>query len=105
MDDEYAVTRRVWNGMIDKKPALIARCASAADVRAGVKLARAERMTISVRGGLRTRFAVSGMTRRPRHQPLSPLFSPHFEIHISQPLPIRLIFLFLRPSLAHSRAR
>ena len=51
MDDEYAVTRRVWNGMIDKKPALIARCASAADVRAGVKLARAERMTISVRGG------------------------------------------------------
>ena len=50
-DDEYAVTRRIWNGMIDKKPALIARCASAADVRAGVKLARAERMTISVRGG------------------------------------------------------
>ena len=50
-DDEYAVTRRIWNRMIDKKPALIARCASAADVRAGVKLARAERMTISVRGG------------------------------------------------------
>ena len=50
-DDEYAVTRRIWNGMIDKKPARIARCASAADVRAGVKLARAERMTISVRGG------------------------------------------------------
>ncbi len=50
-DDEYAVTRRIWNGMIDKKPALIARCASAADVRAVVKLARAERMTISVRGG------------------------------------------------------
>jgi len=37
--------------MIDKKPALIARCASAADVRAAVKLERAERMTISVRGG------------------------------------------------------
>ena len=50
-DDEYSVTRRIWNGMIDKKPALIVRCASAADVRAGVKLARAERMTISVRGG------------------------------------------------------
>jgi FAD/FMN-containing dehydrogenase len=50
-DNEYNSVRRIWNGMIDKKPALIVRCASPADVRSAVKLARKERMTISVRGG------------------------------------------------------
>lgn len=50
-DNEYGPARRIWNGMVDKKPALIARCVSPADVRAAVKLARAERMTVSVRGG------------------------------------------------------
>ena len=50
-NNEYNAARRIWNGMIDKKPALIVRCASPADVRSAVKLARKERMTISVRGG------------------------------------------------------
>jgi hypothetical protein len=50
-DDEYDASRRIWNGMIDKKPALIARCVSRADVRTAVKLARAERMAVSIRGG------------------------------------------------------
>jgi FAD/FMN-containing dehydrogenase len=50
-DGAYERTRRVWNGMIDKRPALIARCVSAADVRAAVKLATAEQLPISVRGG------------------------------------------------------
>jgi hypothetical protein len=63
-DDEYAVTRRIWNGMIDKKPALIARCASAADVRAGVRLARAERMTISVQGRRAWRGGKRSLRRR-----------------------------------------
>ncbi len=47
----YDTSRRVWNGMIDRRPALIARCATPADVRTAVKLARTEGMPISVRGG------------------------------------------------------
>ena len=50
-NDEYETARCIWNGMVDKKPALIVRCISSADVRAAVKLARTERMTVSVRGG------------------------------------------------------
>ena len=41
-DDAYETSRRIWNGIIDNKPTLIARCVSPADVRAAVKLARAE---------------------------------------------------------------
>ena len=51
LDTEYDSARRIWNGMIDRRPALIARCASAADVRTAVKLARSEGLPISVRGG------------------------------------------------------
>ncbi len=39
-DAEYETARRVHNGMIDKRPALIARCADVADVIAGVNFAR-----------------------------------------------------------------
>jgi len=51
LDTGYDTSRRVWNGMIDRRPALIARCATPADVRTAVKLARTEGMPISVRGG------------------------------------------------------
>jgi FAD/FMN-containing dehydrogenase len=47
----YADARRVWNGMIDKRPALIARCAGAADVMAAVNFARDHDLLVSVRGG------------------------------------------------------
>jgi FAD/FMN-containing dehydrogenase len=50
-DAAYEGSRRVWNAMIDRRPALIARCVNAADVRAAVKLARAEQIPVSVRGG------------------------------------------------------
>lgn len=50
-DDGYERTRRVWNGMIDRRPALIARCAGAADVRAAVSFARERELPVSVRGG------------------------------------------------------
>jgi FAD binding domain/Berberine and berberine like len=50
-DASYESSRRIWNGMIDTKPALIARCVSASDVRAAVKLARAEQLPVSIRGG------------------------------------------------------
>jgi FAD/FMN-containing dehydrogenase len=50
-DENYETARRVWNGMIDRRPAVIARCVSAADVRQAVTLARAEGISVSVRGG------------------------------------------------------
>jgi FAD/FMN-containing dehydrogenase len=49
--ENYHGARRIWNGMIDRRPALIARCTSGADVRAAIKLARSEHLSVSVRGG------------------------------------------------------
>jgi FAD/FMN-containing dehydrogenase len=48
---QYEALRHVWNGMIDKRPALIARCTSAADVKTALAYARAECLPIAVRGG------------------------------------------------------
>src|SRR4051812_6597842 len=50
-DPEYETARRVWNGAIDRRPALIARCASVADVVEAVRFARSERLPTAVRGG------------------------------------------------------
>lgn len=50
-DDGYDEARQVWNGMIDRHPALIVRCAGTADVIACVNLAREEELPISIRGG------------------------------------------------------
>jgi len=47
----YDDARVVWNGMIDRKPALIARCAGVADVIAAVNFARDNQLLVSVRGG------------------------------------------------------
>ncbi len=47
----YEQRRRVWNGMIDHRPALIARCGSPADVAAAVRFGRAQGIDIGVRGG------------------------------------------------------
>ena len=50
-DDAYGDARRVWNGMIDRYPALIVTCRSAADVAAAVRFGRANQLDIAVRGG------------------------------------------------------
>src|SRR5262245_51547398 len=50
-DDGYDAARRVWNGNIDRKPALIARCAGVADVTAAVSFARLNDLLVAVRGG------------------------------------------------------
>jgi FAD/FMN-containing dehydrogenase len=48
---EYDDARKVWNGMIDKRPALVARCKAVSDVVAAVDFARANAMTVAVRSG------------------------------------------------------
>jgi FAD/FMN-containing dehydrogenase len=50
-DDGYNEARRVHNGLIDRRPALIVRCRTAADVAAAVRFARRGGHEISVRGG------------------------------------------------------
>jgi FAD/FMN-containing dehydrogenase len=47
----YDVARAVWNGMIDKRPALIVRCFGVADVIAAVQFARSQDIELAVRGG------------------------------------------------------
>ena len=50
-DPDYDDARAVWNGMIDKHPALIARCSGVADVISAVNFARKHDRAVSVRGG------------------------------------------------------
>src|SRR5690348_5352125 len=47
----YGIARQVWNGNIDRHPALILRCAGAADVQRAVDFARTHELLLSVRGG------------------------------------------------------
>jgi hypothetical protein len=50
-DSDYDTTRALFNGMIDKRPKLIARCADAADVIAAVNYARNQGLLVAIRGG------------------------------------------------------
>jgi FAD/FMN-containing dehydrogenase len=50
-DAAYDERRKVWNGDIDRRPALIARCRGVADVVAAVRFAREQNMLTAVRGG------------------------------------------------------
>ena len=50
-EEGYDEARRVWNGAIDRRPALIARCAGADDVAVAVRYAREHDLPVSVRGG------------------------------------------------------
>lgn len=50
-DPNYDTARKVYNGMIDKHPALIVRAADVADVIRAVNFARDNRLTLAVRGG------------------------------------------------------
>src|SRR5437870_9411993 len=50
-DSEYDELRRIHNGLVDKRPALIARCSTPADAAAAVRWGRESELEISVRGG------------------------------------------------------
>jgi FAD/FMN-containing dehydrogenase len=50
-DEGYDTARRVWNGMIDRRPELIVRCLSVADIISSVHFARDHELMLSVRGG------------------------------------------------------
>ena len=50
-DVGYEDARKVHNGLVDKRPAMIARCGSAADIVGGVELAGHLGLEVAVRGG------------------------------------------------------
>lgn len=50
-DPNYDTARKVYNGMIDKKPAFIVKCADVSDVMSAVNLAREHELLLAVRGG------------------------------------------------------
>src|SRR5262245_54869360 len=50
-DAGYDEARKLYNGMIDKRPLLIARCADAGDVIASVNFGRDNQLPIAIRGG------------------------------------------------------
>ena len=50
-DERYDGARRVWNGMVDKRPVIIASCTGVADVVAAVTFAKEHGLLVAVRGG------------------------------------------------------
>ena len=50
-DTDYDSARRVWNGAIDRRPTVVARCATVDDVRAALSFAREHDLPMAVRGG------------------------------------------------------
>src|SRR6185437_8495483 len=50
-DAGYEGARAIWNAMIDKRPAVIARCTSTADVVRAVKFAKDNALVLAIRGG------------------------------------------------------
>src|SRR5678816_2211724 len=50
-DAQYDDARKVYNGMIDRRPGLIARCVDVEDVQTAVNFAREQKLLLSIRGG------------------------------------------------------
>ena len=67
-DGSYEEHRKIWNGSIDRRPALIARCAGAADVIAALRLAKRGDLQVAVRSGGHSTWPID-LRRRPRDRP------------------------------------
>jgi FAD/FMN-containing dehydrogenase len=50
-DEDYESARAVWNAAIDRRPAAVVRCTDTTDVIRAIRVARAERLSVAVRGG------------------------------------------------------
>ena len=50
-DEDYETARQIWNGDIQRRPAVIARCTGTADVLAAVRFARERELPVAIRGG------------------------------------------------------
>jgi len=50
-EPDYDAARKIWNGMIDRRPSLIAQCRTAGDVVASVRFAHRQHLAASIRGG------------------------------------------------------
>ena len=50
-DERFETARQIWNGDIQRRPAVIARCTGTADVLAAVRFARERELPIAIRGG------------------------------------------------------
>ncbi len=50
-DHGYDEARKVWNGMVDKSPAVIVRCANQVDVSSAIQCAREHHLLVAIRGG------------------------------------------------------
>ena len=61
-EDGYPEARQVWNARIDRRPALIARCAGADDVRTALRFARDHQLPLSVRAAATPWWAMRSRT-------------------------------------------
>jgi hypothetical protein len=62
-DAAYDEARKVYNGMIDRRPRLIAKCTDAADVMAAVRMAKTNGLRVSIRGGGHNATALTSRLR------------------------------------------
>ena len=79
-DPGYEESRTVWNSMIDRKPALVARCMGVADVRAAVNFARTYKLLTAVKGGGHN-IAGSAVCDRGFQVDLSGMRSVHIDVN------------------------